>query len=126
MSEPKVNIINNNTHHQNYGFNVKLISEVKSKHKELTWYKAFSKFMTQRLHYRRKKWEKKLLFELTNEYGKFKSANDLGISSKLDTVAYPLLAKLHRKELVETQWHQGTIEYRLTAKGHVYSSEVLG
>ena len=111
MSELNINITKNNINSQNLKMSV--LSDTNTKgHKKNSnvssrFHKLASDFLEQRLHPKKKSWTKDLLLELANKPNSFRSVNDLGKSTQLNSVAYPILAKLHRQGLVEVKTVSG-------------------
>ncbi len=133
MSELNINIKKNGINSQNLRINMPSLNEGKDQNKNLNvssnFYKAVSNFIEQHLHPRKKIWTRDLLLELNKKPTTFRSINDLGKSTQLNNIVYPVLAKLHRQGLVETKLYkdrQGTmLAYRLTKRGFVHSKAVL-
>ena len=92
-------------------------------------YKKVSNFIRQRSHSKKKRWTRTLLLELANKPLEFRSIDDLGESTYLDNIVYPILARLHRQGLVETRQYRNVegimLTYRLTKRGLIHSKEVL-
>ncbi len=83
--------------------------------------KAVFNFAQQCLQSRKSIWTRQLLLELANKPAIFRSINDLGSSTGLNSAVYPILASLHRQDLVEARQIKDikgtTLTYRLTEKG---------
>ena len=135
MNELNINIRKNNIIGQNLEINPSN-AEPKSQDKDLNvtsvtsnFRKAASNFVKQCLEPKKNKWTKELLLELANTPVTFRSIKDLGSTTHLNDVVYPILAKLHRKGLVESRPYRDTkgtmLTYRLTEQGFVHSKVVL-
>ncbi len=131
MNELNINIVKDNAHPQNPRISMLSTKEVEVQNRtaNVKPYQAVSNFIRQLLHFKKKKWTREVLLELANKPLEFRSIDDLGKSTHLDKVVYPILAKLHRQGLVEARQHKNAeglmLTYRLTKRGLVHSKEIL-